>query len=108
MMLVAGYDAKQASKQLGRILSTPGRERLKAIIGTPIRINGCGPLTYATIGQQMHKLLMCVPPGRYTDEYLDECFPILSHSLSYNFCGFFVQAVALVGRQLGYLHLQVA
>jgi hypothetical protein len=77
MMLVAGYDAKQASKQLGRILNNPDRVRLKEIVGPPIRINDNGCATYATTGQYMHRVLLCLPPGRLSDDYMDECARVL-------------------------------
>ena len=76
-MLVANYDAKIASKQIRRILNDPKRQQLKSIIGNPVRINGLGALTYTATGQQMHRILMCLPPGRFSDAYMDECARVL-------------------------------
>ena len=77
MILVAGYDARQASKQLGRILGDPKRSELKEAIGLPIRLNNHGNALYCATGQQMHRILMCLPPGRFSDSYMDECSRVL-------------------------------
>ena len=77
LMLVAGYDAKQASKQVGRILNDPRRTKLKELVGPPIRVNGCGNACYCATGELVHRLLMCLPPGRFTDDYMAECARVL-------------------------------
>ena len=76
-MIVANYDVKNASGQLSRILKHANRTELKSAIGAPIRLNGHGNACYCATGQQMHRILMCLPPGRFSDSYMDECSRVL-------------------------------
>ena len=76
-MLVGDYEQQQAKTQIARILNNPKRQRLREQVGEPSKINGHGHACYCAEGQVMHKVLMCLPPGRFSDSYMDECSRVL-------------------------------
>ena len=77
VMLVGGYDLKQAGAFVNRLLNDPKRERIRAQVGPLMRLNNRGHACYCAEGQVMHKILMCLPPSRCSDEYMHECARVL-------------------------------
>jgi hypothetical protein len=77
VMLVGGYNPKQAIKQFNRILNDPKRQELNEKVGEPMRVNGRGQACYCASGTLMHMILMCLPPGRLSNKYMAECARVL-------------------------------